>query len=67
MAIVNIPAKNQNEAQAWCEKTISPQRYYVHTKFGGPGWEFRRISKTWDWELTIEDDQLATIAMLKFT
>jgi hypothetical protein len=50
-----------------CSKTIGPQKYYLHNgKQGGAGWAIRRLTSQ-DYEVTINDDKLATLLMLKWS
>jgi hypothetical protein len=66
MATVRIHPDKREDVRRWCEQNIAPQSFYIHTKYGGRGWQFTKSKTTWLWDLTIEDEHMATIAILKF-
>jgi hypothetical protein len=66
MVIVKISPYQKNAVTEWCVKHISPRAFYIHTKYGGKGWQFKRQSQSWAWDLEIEDAEKATLIMLKF-
>lgn len=72
MAIkLKIPNRLTSKQEQWILTHVGPRMYYLHNKYGGIGWS---VSKTmpneihdfYHWELTIEDEQLATFFMVKF-
>jgi len=50
------------ERTNWLGANIGPRQYYMHTVSGGQGWQY--IIK--DRVVVIEDDQWATMFILKF-
>lgn len=50
------------ERTNWLDTNVGPRQYYMHTARGGHGWRY--IVK--DRIVQIEDEQLATLFLLKF-
>ena len=66
MVLIKIDPRKKNDVTKWCEDHIGPQRFYIHSKYGGRGWQFKRQHNNWMWDLEVEDVEKATIIMLKF-
>ncbi len=60
--------------QHWLEQNVGPRLYYLHHSVGGKGWKAQRVdgyylkSKPDDkpWNLTFEDDKMATLFALRW-
>jgi len=52
------------QQKRWLREYIGEQEYYLHTEFGGQGWNFRWEQNSY--QLYIADDRLATLFLLKF-
>ena len=61
--MIEFPIKNIDSAVEACEQNISPRKYWIHTKIGGPGWEIKLFVRPY--VLKIEDDKIATFLKLK--
>jgi hypothetical protein len=46
----------------WLEQNVGPRKYVLHNQSGGLGWRYYTIDRT----VEIEDEQLATMFILKF-
>ena len=62
--MVKLKVKNKDAAEAWCTKYVGPHRYYLHNRAGGAGWSIMRSPSPPGFELWLEDDKKATMAML---
>jgi hypothetical protein len=57
----------EQELEKFCSENISPRSYYLHgPKFGGTDWQIRRLTGK-GIEVTISDQKLATLMMLKWS
>jgi len=52
------------QEKKWLTEHAGPQEYYLHTGFGGRGWNYR-FDRDGHY-VYIADDQLATLFLLKF-
>lgn len=65
--VFKISPRHNRELENFCEEKISKKVYYLHgNRFGGTGWNVRQLTDGL-LEVTINDDKLALIAMLKWT
>lgn len=60
-----LPVKNLTKTEDWCSKIIGPRTYWLHNKLGGAGW--RIINRGSGWELELQDEKQALLAILKFS
>jgi hypothetical protein len=57
----------ETEVEKFCTKKISPRSYYLHgPRIGGEGWQIRPLTKN-GIEVIINNQQLATLMMLKWS
>ena len=62
-----IRADKAKEIAEMCARTIGPQKYYLHNgRQGGKEWAIRRLTHL-EYEVTINDEKLATLLMLKWS
>lgn len=54
------------EIEEFCVKRIGPRKFYLHTKFGGEGWNISR-PKTNRIIVEVQNEQIATLLALKFS
>ena len=67
MAVKITLENNLNyKEERWLLNNIGPRQFYLHNMIGGKGWVAKRIKNSYMWELTIEDEHLADIFILKF-
>ena len=59
-----IPEGKTPSVAAWCDKNISPRRYWLHNAVGAHGWKI--ISDQKGAILKVEDPEMLTYAILKF-
>ena len=52
------------QEREWLGEMCGPQEYYLHTGFGGKGWNYR-FDRT-GYFLYIASDKIATMFLLKF-
>jgi len=50
---------------SWCDRYISPRKYWIHSRIGGEKWEARN-TQPGGWKLYLKEDKMATMALLKF-
>ena len=53
------------QEREWLGEMCGPQEYYLHTGFGGRGWNYR-FDRT-GYFLYISSDKIATMFLLKFS
>lgn len=63
--MITIPVNNFRAVELWCTRIIGPRSYWLHNKVGGRGWELKLEQGRWN--LRLEDDKQATMAILKFS
>lgn len=57
----------ETEVEKFCTTKISPRSYYLHgPRIGGEGWQIRPLTKN-GIEVIINNQQLATLMMLKWS
>ena len=57
----------ETEVEKFCTTKISPRAYYLHgPRIGGEGWQIRPLTKN-GIEVIINNQQLATLMMLKWS
>lgn len=61
-----IPRSNISKCQRWLEVNVSPKKYHLHTQIGGSGWAMKQLAQK-EIEVIVEDDEKATLLILKFT
>jgi hypothetical protein len=67
---ITLKGNLTGEQEQWLAKNIGPRMHYIHNSIGGQGWIARHewkpgmVSKYWN--LSIEDDRLATFFVLMF-
>ena len=50
------------ECTDWLDKNVGERRFYLHNQRGGVGWRYYSTERT----IEIEDEQMATLFLLKF-
>ena len=71
MKTITLDKQLTREQEQWIVKNIGPRMHYLHNSIGGLGWIVKKqfkpgMSETY-WELTLEDDKLATFFVIKFS
>jgi len=67
VTITLSPNGLQPKQEQWIMKNIGPRMFYLHNAMGGQGWVIKRNYKKRTWELTLEDEKLATYFIIKFS
>lgn len=70
MAInLKLPKRLTSKQEQWVLTHVGPRMYYLHNRYGGVGWSVKLVSSFGEssyWELTLEDEQLASFFVIKF-
>jgi hypothetical protein len=61
-SIRHLPYGDIQERVTWLSKHVGEQKYYLHNQIGGVDWRYY----TQDHTVEIEDEQMATMFILKF-
>lgn len=76
MITIKLQKGLTNKQEEWLLKNVGPRLHYTHRSMGGQGWIVKRnyypagnstTSLIEGWELTLEDDKLASFFILRCT
>jgi hypothetical protein len=62
ISIGQLSYRHTQDCVTWLSQHVSEQKYYLHNQIGGLGWRYYLQDRT----VEIEDEQLATLFILKF-
>jgi hypothetical protein len=62
ISIKNLKHGDIQDRVTWLAQNVGERKYYLHNQSGGLGWRYYTIDRT----VEIEDEQLATMFILKF-
>ena len=76
MITINLKDRLTGEQELWLLKNVGPRLHYLHNSVGGEGWiakqkkvsfsDKNQFSFHYVWELSFEDDRIATWFILMF-
>jgi hypothetical protein len=67
MAKITLAVTKRKEVIDWLSKTVSPKKFYLHTMEGGVGWCVGDSHTTGQMSVDVDNDEIATFLMLRFS